>query len=445
MTERPKQRSASKFLKTARLLSGVFAGQGSVQLLLALSGFLLIRWMSVTSYAQYTITFGFVATLSLVVDLGFANAVIALVGPRIDDPAIVGGFISAGRRIRNQLMSVALPMGAGLFVITTNRQHWGLRTQVALYATVVVSVVARGLFDYYQLPLLMHRRYREYYGPQVAAGVGRLAATVVAWATGAMTAIVASLINAAVLLANGSSFRRRVASRPFERQNVSPHLAREMRHYVAPLVPAIAFAAVQSQMGILVAAVFAHTRSIAQVGALTRLGQLFLIPNALTAVVVGPYVARLGRQRLASGYLRVLRLAAAAGAAVSAACFLWPAVPLLALGSRYSDLTASVGWYVLASTLSYLSSLLYAMNAARRFVYFWASVGGPVLVVLVQGVALATFDASTTLGIQYVLVCTNATLLGLNLMATLWGFGRGPRQRAAGHGEGIVADRPGSG
>jgi O-antigen/teichoic acid export membrane protein len=437
VTARRQSLATAGLARTTRMLSGVLAAQAAVQAIGALSGFLLVRWMSVESFAEYTVAFGFTTTLSNMVDLGFASAVIALVGTRVDDPEIVGGFIRAGRRIRNRLLTIGLPIGGLFFFAITDRQHWPIGTRLALYATIVASVAARGMFDYFQLPLVMHRRFGAYYGPQITLGVVRLVANVATWTAGLLTALAANIINAAVLFGNGLSFRRRVGGEIAGVRRVIPELEREMRHYVAPLIPSIAFFAVQAQFVVFVVAIFANTRSIAEVGALSRLGVLFLIPAALNGVVVSPYIARLEREGLLTGYVRVLRVALGGSFVVCAACFLVPELPLLVLGSRYSGLKTEIGWYAVASTLAYVGSVVYAMNGARRFVFYWASVGGAVLTAVVQVCAVLLFDVTTTLGNVYVVVCTNATLLGVALSATFWGFSRGPRAR--GHRQGDPA------
>ena len=77
-------------LRVARLVGGLLSAQTLAQVLTLLSGFLLLRWLSVEEDAQYTITFGFIATLSGLVDLGIAAAVMPLVGDRARDARVVG-------------------------------------------------------------------------------------------------------------------------------------------------------------------------------------------------------------------------------------------------------------------------------------------------------------------------------------------------------------------
>jgi hypothetical protein len=48
-----------------------------------------------------------------------------------------------------------------------------------------------------------------------------------------------------------------------------------MLHYLSPIIPGIIFTAVQGQISVLLITLFGQTKSIAEVAALGRLGQLF--------------------------------------------------------------------------------------------------------------------------------------------------------------------------
>jgi len=69
------------------LIFRFLAGQGSVQVLNLVSGFLLLRWLSV-GYAQYR----FQNTLGVLVDLGISGSIVVALGDRGSDKEIVGTF-----------------------------------------------------------------------------------------------------------------------------------------------------------------------------------------------------------------------------------------------------------------------------------------------------------------------------------------------------------------
>ncbi len=80
----------SRFKRWLPLILGFLAGQTSVQLLNLMTGFFLLRWLSVEQYAQYSVALGFQSTLSMPIYLGFSGSITALVGERSSDK--IGGF-----------------------------------------------------------------------------------------------------------------------------------------------------------------------------------------------------------------------------------------------------------------------------------------------------------------------------------------------------------------
>lgn len=418
--------------RIARKLAGLLGAQAVVQILGIASGFMMLRWLSIEGFAQYSIAFAFGSTLTLLVDVGFAATVVALAGERAREPQVLGEYIKIGRRFRNALTAIAVPVSAVGFLALTQRHHWGVATQAGLFASVLATLLARNAFDYHAIPLTVSGRFRDYFRPQINSGICRIAAVVVLYVAKGLNSVTASLLNAAVLAMNGRAFKKAAVGLVDEPATTDPIVEQEMRHYIRPLVPALVFFAFQAQVAVLVASTFAGSRSIAEVGALSRLGGLFLIPTALNAVVVMPYVARQPATAVRGVVALVLGLAGVAAAIVTLGAFLYP-VPLLALlGGNYANLATEAGWYILASSLSYLSAVLYAVNSARRFLYHWASIGGPIAIIAAQIGGLALFEVDTTLGVTYLLVLTNAVILVVSMGATAFGFVRGPRVATAG-------------
>ncbi len=85
------------------------SGQSILQALNFITGFLLVRWLSIESYAQFGVVFGFQSTLAMLIDLGFGGCIVSLVGNRGDRPEIIGGYISAAHWFRTRLFAFIVP------------------------------------------------------------------------------------------------------------------------------------------------------------------------------------------------------------------------------------------------------------------------------------------------------------------------------------------------
>ena len=414
-------------MRVTRLVGGLLSAQTAAQVLMLASGFLLLRWLSVEEYAQYTIAFGFIATMSALIDLGLAGAVMPLVGERARDPAIVGSYLRAALHLRSRIAAVVLPLSAVLFVVVTSDRGWGIGVQLGLVAAVTISVLARALVDIFALPLLMAGAYRSYYSAQLSTSAARLAGHGLLQVSRTLTSVSASLVNALAALANGVIYRRSSAESARLPATADAERAREIRRMVAPALPGLIFYAFQSQVTILLVSVFGRTSSIADVGALSRIGALFAILAGLNQVLIAPRFPQLPRELLVRRVVQVSAAAAGLGVLLSAIAFLVPEPLLFLLGPRYDDLRPEVGWFVLGASLAFLASALYAMNLARRFVWWWSTTLGLGLIVATQLVAALSFDLGSPLELQYFAAVTAVAAVTSQIAPLLHGLRRGPR------------------
>jgi O-antigen/teichoic acid export membrane protein len=413
------------------VVSGVTAAQTLVQLTTALVGFLLLRWLSVAEFAQYTVATGFITTLSILVDLGTDNAVIALVGERRTDPEVIAKYIGAARSLRTTLLAGTIPVSGFAFFLITRSHGWGARGQLLLFASVVATVVGRVSFDLYSAPLLIQRRFGAFYAPQIRTSLLRLAASAALHSVGILTAWLATAVTALAFMLNGRAFRRSASLTPvsdIRPGDLATH-RKEILSYLAPLAFGAIFFAFQSQISVFLIATFGDVRSIADTGALGRLGQIFAFASALSPTLIGPHVASLSRPRLARRYTEIIVAAHLFGAGAVLAGFLFPKTILLLLGSNYGHLENALRWFLAASAMSYVGSVIYTMNLARRFVWWRGSLLGPAVVIIVQAIGVATLDLATPVGVQQLATISAAAVLVVSYASIAYGFSRPPADR----------------
>src|SRR5260370_29255497 len=74
-----------RFRRIAGILTHFFVGQGALFGVNLLAELFLVRTLSLESYAQLGIAYGFQATVRILMDLGFASTIIPLVGENHKD------------------------------------------------------------------------------------------------------------------------------------------------------------------------------------------------------------------------------------------------------------------------------------------------------------------------------------------------------------------------
>ena len=415
--------------RLARLVTGLLTLQLIIQGLSVITGFVLLRWLDVRQYAEYTVAFSFSSTLIMLVDLGFGTAVMPLMAQHRDDPERVGAYMLAALSLRRRLAYVVLPASAAVFYLLAARHGWPLPTQGALFGSIVMVVAARATLDYYSTPLFLHAKYGVYYAAQAGSSVIRFIATAGFHVARLLNGWTASVLTSVSVAATGLANRRN--ARPFVagQRQVDPQCTRDILHLAWPAMPSVLYVAFQGQITVFLIAALGGTTSIADVGALNRFNQLFAAVGALNAVLIGPRFARLARNELVRKTCGVLLAAAVIGGLLSAAAFVRPGPFLLLLGHSYRSLRVEVGWFILGGSISTVGGILYAITTARRF-NWWQ----PILVTLPLGMAvevgaIIVIHLHTPLRVGYFNVISASFAVVWGCVAFVYGLRRGPRVR----------------
>lgn len=418
---------SESFKRRLQILLVYLTGQGLVQLISLSIGLLLLRWLNVENYAQFVVAFSFQTTFGLLTDLGFSGTIIALVGPRGNDPDVVGTYIRSGRHLRNVMLLYLTPVAAIIYVYIAREHHWGVVSSVLLFVSIVVSIYINGVVSYYGAPLLIRGRLAHFYRHQLVGAAFRLGVSALLYMTGGLYAWTASWVNCMGFFLIG--WLNAKESKPFATLPKRPdrEATRKMIRYIMPTLPNLIFYALQGQISMFLISLFGQTRSIAEVGALGRLAQVFLLLGGFNSAVIEPYMARLPKERVLKSYLFVMAVAFAICAVLTTVGFTEPRLLLLLLGHRYASLQRETGWLVFGSCLAYAMGVAWTMTAARRWIYWtttWVTIG---TITVTQVVFLFICKVDTTAHVVYFGVATYAAHLASILFNSAYGYIRGPR------------------
>ena len=399
-------------------------GQSILQALNFITGFLLVRWLSIESYAQFGVVFGFQSTLAMLIDLGFGGCIVSLVGNRNDRPEVIGGYIAAAHWFRTRLFAVVVPFSAVAFFLIGRKHGWNLVDEVLLFGCIVAALASQGRISWYSAPLVIHHRIGRLYRVQNFAAVVRLVTSLLLHVAGWLSAVTATIINTAVSAWMAVLYTREAQPYVQIPSYADRKVRKEMLHYLAPLIPGIAFTALQGQLIVLLISIFGKTQNIAEVAALGRLAQFFILLSAFNTTLIEPYFARLNRARLLSRYLLVVGTATLLGTAIALTAFIFPQPLLWILGHKYEHLDLELGWMMAGACLGYIGSTMWTIHAARKWIYWWGSLLYIVLVSSLQAVFIAFWDLSTTLSVLYLNLATNLVILAVHAVTALVSFMR---------------------
>lgn len=421
--------SSSRMRRWAGLITSFLAGQGTVQLINLITGFLLLRWMSIEAYAQFSIAFGFQTTLQWMVELGSTHSIIALTGDRGGDKERIGRYIRSAIYFRKRLFLAIVPVAAIVFPLVTAKHHWGWQIQLLLFISIVSALLFQGIASYYSAPFLINQRIKQYYQPQIITSVTRLVVCSLLSFISLLTSWAIAWTNSAMIAINGWLYRRKADDLASVPEQADAECNREMINYILPAVPWLIFSAFQGQISLLLITIFGQTRNIAEIAALGRLGQLFLILGAFNSIVIAPYIAKVARPQLARRYFQILSGAFAISIFLTAVSFIFPEPLLWILGDKYQNLRVEIGWAVAMSCVGYINMVMMIIHSSRKWIYWWWGGVNIFTSVIVQIVCVFLFDLSSTLNVLYFSIITGIATFATLIVGGIYGFAYGPPKR----------------
>ncbi len=414
---------ASRFARAKRW-SGIFAAYFSTQTVTQLAGIaaglLLVRALPVREFALYTLAVSVVGMFTFLTDLGSTGSLLHFFH-REQGGAAFEPYRHAVLSLRRGAFLLGALAVVAVFPAAAAAEGFGARESLPVVAGILLCVWFQIDSSLRLLMLRLEDRYGRSYRAELAGALLRLGVTallvVLAWLE-AWLAILATAAGTALVV------RLAAGAKPREAQAapagpLAPYRKRVLR-FLLPTLPSAFYFAFQAPLVVWLAAAFGQARTIAEVGALGRLGLIVGLFSGLTGIVFLPRLARIADERLYfRRYLQFGSLLAAVALALFATAWAAPRPFLWLLGGRYADLDRELLLVVAAAGLTLLGGYAVGVNLQRS----WTRLHGLAVVVLVafQALLVALLPLGTTAGV--LLFGTASAAMGLALQLAVTGTG----------------------
>lgn len=406
------------------ILSAYFTAQTLTQLLGIAAGLLLINFMPVSEFALYTLALSVTTFFTFVSDLGSTTSLVHFFHRARTEGEEFQPYVDAVLSLRRGAFLVGAVAVAGAFPFFAAGKGFGLAESLLAAGGIVLGVWFQISASLRVLALRLGDRYGPSYRAEVAGSGLRLVLTLgliasrLLWAWAALLA--SALASAAVALLARPERERRP-----EKASLRPARRRVLR-YLLPTLPSALYFSVQGPLTVWLAATFGGTRTIAEVGALGRLGLLVGIFSSLTGVVFLPRLARITDDRhYLRRFLQFGGLLSLVALGLFGAAALAPDLFLLLLGPHYRGLHRELLVVVAGSGLALLDGYLVSVNLARS----WTRWQGLAVALLVasQAVLVTVLPLATTAGVlsfslasSAMALATQAAIAGIGFTRSRW-------------------------
>lgn len=413
-----------------RRLAELFAAQGVTMAGNLLYGLLCVRLLPKPEYAKFAVVFSALASLTLLLDIGISTGIVPLVGEKIADLQLIADYIASLRTLAHRLFAVMAPLTLVVFPLMVRRQHWNAPTIAAMLAAILIGGWFARVSGAYGVVLIIRRDRPRWYRAQMISSLGTLALLGIFWAAHWFNVWWAIAFNVAGIVFVAESYFFRARKLLGVKGRSTPQRRKAIVHLVLPQTPNVVFYAVQGQIPQILVTVFGLTVAVADVGALSRLGQIFVVFAQVNPLLLEPYFARLPRNRLKANYLAAVAAIAAVCVSIVALGRFFPALFLWVLGPKYSSLRYEVLLLLIGSSIRYLSGSMFVIHSSRRFVYWWNNLSVITLTLIVQVLYLFAGNLGTVRQALMFNIVSAAASLFVNILCAFYGFLRGPRSIA---------------
>lgn len=402
-------------------------------------GLLCVRLLPVDDYAKFAIIFGFMGTLTVLMDTLTTGTVAPLVGDRLSNHKLIADYIDSARHIMTRVYLAMAPIISFVLLWILHRHHWSLLDNLQMIAAILFITWFARVGGSYSTVLLLLRDRAFFYRVQILGSLASLALLCLAWAAHWLNLYVCVLLNCAQIFYQSMSIYWRAKHLLRVQGKANPTMQRQIVQLALPGVPGSVFYALQGQIMLLLLVVLGRgTTSIANLGALARLGQIPVLFRIVNAVFVEPFFARLQPHQVLPRYLVAIALGLLGLGLFCASGFLVPQMYLFILGPHYQGLQLEVGLIILGSSLNFMAEYIQTIHVSRRFVYWWNNIANVVVIISIQAYSIWHFDLSILRNLLWMNVAAVSASLFIQILTGIYGFIFGPQKMIGGHSQPVT-------
>ena len=369
--------------------------QALVQMLGFASGLLLVRSLSQQEYAYFTIANGMQATIAILADSGISIGLSSIGGKVWQDRHRFGELINTALRLRRYLAVIAAAVVAPILIWLL--VHKGAPLPYAGVMTLAVLLalnfqLTSGVLEVVPRLYSQIRRVQRLDAMVAASRLVLLTAAFLIFLDAAV-AIFASIVG---IIAQYLLLKRWTADTIELQAPVNSEDQRAILGIVKHQVPTAIFFCIQGQMTIWLISIFGKTENVAEIGALSRLGMVFAIINAVMTSIVLPGFARCQEPAvLRRRYFQIVGGFCLLGAGLIAVAALFPDQLLWILGGKYAHLRSELVLVLAMSATSTVVAAMWSLNSTKAWIaYSWLNIPGVLAMQIVLLTVCGYFDGA---------------------------------------------------
>lgn len=402
------------------ILSRLLGGQALVQLINLVCALLLLRQLPLSEYALFVGANLFISLGSIGSDLNLSTAFTTFGARLVGDKAALSSLFTSVFYLRRRLYIVVaiVIMVAAPFVF--GGHAWNIVNMAFVLVIVLITVWFQQSVALRNQVLYIHHDVPGVFLSGLSGAISRLTFTYLLcylWPY----ASIALIANLAAVLIVVCVTRKRSKIYVIENALHDKVDDKNLKQFIYPLIPSAIYFAFQGQISFLLIGIYGDTNSMAGVGALSRLSQIFLLLGVLNGFLFQPMFAREKNRNQLLKKISVIALLLIAGfMVVLTSAYVAPEIWLLLLGEKYKSLQREVPIALAGAVISYMAGYVYTILAARAFTKYQS--WNIFVTILSQALFVASVGVSTTYNLLMFNVITSAATFLVQIILMLLMF-----------------------
>lgn len=398
------------------MLARFFTVQLMVQLGTAVAGVAIVRLLTKSDYAYYSVVTSLLFSAAALTDCGVSIALTALGGRVWQDNEALGSLIASAVTVRKWFVAAVI-VGSLVIVpplLWRNGAHF--IQDLSLTGTVVVSLLLQFAIGLYGIVPKLRANYRLLENTAMLGIAVRLGFVGLMYLCLA-DSVMAMLGNCAAFGVQLWIYRRYAAREVNLRAGVDRNLVSEIIAIVRKQVPYELYGAMSGQLSVLLISIFGDSGRVAEVGALGRLALIFTAMSGVLSNVLLPRFARCqDPRRLKELFAGILFTYSTAVSSILLIAWLFPHQVISILGRNYANLQGECFLALAGSVLGAILGAVWGLNICRGWITpAWV---GLTITIAVQICCIVVFDIRTVHGVLLMTLTTNIVGLLGNLVAS---------------------------
>ncbi len=391
-----------------------------VQALTLGAGLFLVRSLTKSEYAFYTIAITMQSSMSMFVDAGISVGILAIGGTIFGNRDLIGQLIKTAKKLRMFFLFLGM-------IIIGPITAWLLIKNNAPTITIISITLLIILGGYFQVlqnsPLIIVRLARLQNKLQLVNIIASFSRWIFLITFFFLTTLSASLSLFASIV--GLAFQAHAFSRlskPFfnELAISNAQYEKKLIETIKKILPGSIYLMFHSQISIGLLSIFGNIESVADLGALGRIGMIFSVVTSVMANLVIPRFAQLKNEVLLSRYFLIIGIYIIFGMVAVIISIIFPEYFLLILGEKYFHLKNEVVLMVATTCINSLAGHMWNMNASRGWIAPpTISIG---VGLITQLILMLIIGVSSVYQILLISIFFSLQVVGIGIFVALKGF-----------------------